>query len=80
LTLALVAGALLVGQLILASVLHATIRRHGRERDRLINQICHLADKPWSPAPATPKPQPEVEPEIPALLMSPEQYSDEDLY
>jgi len=76
---ALAIGALLVNQLVLASVLHALIRRHGRERDRLINQVCHLAEKPWQPAPAdAPFPPFEVpEPVMPRLLVAPEQLPDD---
>lgn len=62
--------------LILGAILDGVLRRQARERDRLINQICHLSGKPWQPAPADS--QPEVEdPDKDRYLYAPEQLPDD---
>jgi hypothetical protein len=75
-TILVLAGALLVVTLALLSIVHSLIRRQSRERDRLINQICHLSGKPWQPAPALSLVEPEAEPELDRYLGSPEQLPD----
>lgn len=61
----------------IASLANGQMRRHARERDRLINQICHLAGKPWLPAPAS-ESQPEVEdPDAGRYIYAPDQLPDD---
>lgn len=41
--------ALVVG---LTSILRSQQHAHAREREKLIDKVCHLAGNPWTPAPA----------------------------
>jgi hypothetical protein len=72
-----VAAVSVTAMLVLASALHATIRRHGREREKLINQICHLAGKPWQPAPASEPPPVIEDPDRDRYIYAPDQLPDE---
>lgn len=54
-------------------VQRSTSREAARERDRLVNQLCNLAGRPWEPAPADDYEVPQPEP---ALVSSPEQLPD----
>lgn len=60
-----------VVSLVLGNLLRVSIRQGARERDRLVNQLCHLSGRPWEEAPAY-APEPAEEPDL--LLVSPEQY------
>jgi hypothetical protein len=44
-----------------AGVLRSLIRQHARERQLLLDQICHLSGKTWTPPPAHHAP-PEAKP------------------
>lgn len=44
-------------------------RQHAREREQLLNRLCHLAGTPWVPAPVD---EWEPESELSALVTSPE--------
>lgn len=52
-----------------ASLLRSQIRQAARREDLLVNQLCHLAGRQWSPAPVddyqVPEPEPESELTIP---------------
>lgn len=52
-------------------------RQAARREELLLARICHLADRPWEPAPAdTWQPEPEVETDDgPVLIANPEQWS-----
>ena len=54
------AAALVVVTITLASILRWNVRQHARERERLVDQLCHLTGRPWNDAPAA---RPTVEPE-----------------
>lgn len=65
-------GLVLVQGLAFAGLLRWTLRSLDRERQasrltesRLIDQVCHLADKPWTPAPL--RPVPDLSPQEPEL-------------
>lgn len=34
------------------AIIRSLIRQHGRERQLLIDQLCHLAGRAWTPPPA----------------------------
>lgn len=59
----------------LAGLLRSQQRSHARERDLLLNQLLHLAGKPWQPAPADEwtLPAPVDESEWPTWSATPEQ-------
>ncbi|MBA3381738.1 MAG: hypothetical protein H0T97_07730 [Actinobacteria bacterium] len=57
----------------LGNLHRAAIRQHAREREQLINQICHLSGRPWQEAPAD---EPRTIPERPRLIAAPEQLPD----
>ena len=49
-------------------------RQHARERDALLDKVCHLAGRPWNEAPASVyEPEPLEPPELVAI---PEQLAD----
>ncbi len=56
-----------------ARVVRSHDRQQARERELLLNQICHLSSKPWLPAPA--EEAFEIRDE-PVLVGSPEQMPD----
>jgi hypothetical protein len=62
--------------LIFGAILDGVLRRQARERDRLINQICHLAGKPWQPAPASEPPPVVEDPDDGRYIHSPDQLPD----
>jgi hypothetical protein len=51
-----IAGAALavaaITAVVLGNLLRIVIRQGARERELLVNQICHLSNKPWQEAPA----------------------------
>lgn len=53
------AAALTVIVLVFASLFRSQQRAHARREDLLLNQMLNLAGKPWQPAPATERPEPE---------------------
>jgi hypothetical protein len=72
-TLALALAGIVLAQLLgFSGLLRWQARQHHREacawtqeRARLVDQLCHLADRPWTPAPvsiAVREPEPEPEP------------------
>ena len=57
-----------------ARLLSRQRREHSRREDMLLARICHLADRPWEPAPADTW-QAEDEPDDkPVLIANPEQW------
>lgn len=53
------AAALVAAVAVFAGLVRSLIRQHARERDLLVNQLCHLAGRTWSPPPARdPEPGP----------------------
>lgn len=46
-------AALVVVALAYARSVSSLTRQAGRERDLLLNQLLHVLDRPWTPAPAT---------------------------
>lgn len=62
----------------LSGVLRSVARQHARERAQLIDQICHLAGRTWTPPPAEPATVEIDERELERFVMSPGQLPDED--
>ena len=58
-------GLALVQALAFAGILARQSRAHARREDLLISQLLHAVDKPWQPAPADERPEPEPPPEQP---------------
>lgn len=62
---------------LLAGLLRSQQHAHARERDLLLNQLLHLAGRPWTPAPAdewtAPAPPNGDESEWPTWQAAPEQ-------
>lgn len=75
-TVAAVAAVFVTSLLIMGAILDGVLRRQARERDRLINQICHLAGKPWQPAPADVEAVVEPDPDEGRYVYFPEQLPD----
>ena len=73
-----VAAAAVVSNAIIAlgflRVMRGTQRQHAREREALIDKVCHLAGKPWNEAPAAEFKFEEEEPLM--LISSPESLPD----
>ena len=67
-----VAG-MVVASLAFARSIRGMERQHARERELLLNQVCNLAGKPWTPAPADEYQVPSV---VVPLITSPEQLAD----
>ena len=55
-------------------VMRGEQRQHARERDALIDKVCHLAGRPWNEAPAAEFKLEEEEPNF--LISSPERLPD----
>lgn len=76
--LAIVAGVAIAGIVILSLAFAQTIRgmqrQHAREREQLLDKLCHLAGKPWTPAPVDDWTPPDLEPL--ELVATPEQEPD----
>lgn len=66
-------GVAAVTAIVLGQLLRVVIRQGARERELLVNQVCHLARNPWAPAPAE---EYEVPEEMLSLVTSPEQEPD----
>lgn len=70
------AAALAVVVIAFAGLLRSQMRAHARREDQLVNQLCHLAGRPWAPAPAY-EPEPIVGDLPEVLLVSPEQMGED---
>lgn len=68
--------ALALTVLAFSNLLRSQQRAHTRERDLLLNQLLHLAGKPWQPAPAEEQrpAAPEREPHAPRYTARPEAF------
>ena len=70
------AAALVAAVIAFAGLIRSLIRQHARERDLLVNQLCHLAGRTWTAPPARdPEPAEPVEPR----WVDPNQLSDDEL-
>lgn len=58
------------------ALLRSFVRQQARERQLLIDQICHLAGRTWNDPPARAEPEP---PDESSLLRSPEQWPEDEL-
>jgi len=57
-------GSTAVVAIVLGQLLRVVIRQGARERELLVNQICHLSGRPWREAPSYEPPMPEPEREL----------------
>lgn len=62
-----------VVSVVLGGLLRSIIRQGARERERLVNQVCHLSGRTWTPPPSW-EPPPDDEPAEKLLYLAPEQY------
>ena len=63
-----------VTAIVFGNLLRIVIRQHARERERLVNQVCHLSGRPGQEAPVNEREWPTESPRL--LVAAPEQYPD----
>lgn len=64
-------GSTAVVAVVFGNLLRTVIRQAARREDLLVNQLCNMAGRPWTPPPAR---EPELEEEPVTLSLAPEQY------
>lgn len=67
------AAALAVVAISFTGIVRWLVRQQARERELLVNQVCHLSNRPWQEAPAY---VPESLEDVPVYVTSPEQLPD----
>lgn len=67
-------GTLAVSVVAMAGLLRSLVRQHARERAQLVDQVCHLSGRTWTPPPVDEWRRPAPVTDEPVLIASPEQW------